>query len=339
MLNVVQVIQEEPRPRTFRALTLFSGGLDSQLAVCVLRDQGIGVEGIAFDSPFFNVETAHRAGSALDLPIHVVNFSSDIVSLLDHPKHGFGSCMNPCIDCHARMLQRAGERLDEFGCHFIATGEVLNERPMSQTRDSLATVARESGFGDLVVRPLSAGLLPETEPERRGWVERAKLLRLEGRGRKAQFELAARYGLRDVPTPAGGCLLTEPSFCRRLMDLRDHEGFNGERSMQLLRLGRHFRLDPGVKLIVGRNEDDNARLEGAAELYDLILHVEDVPGPTALLPITASDDHVRLAASVCARYSDLDEGARVTVRVRSARATRRLEVAAAPRKTVDAMRI
>jgi len=326
-------------PRKVRALVLFSGGLDSQLAVCVLRDQDVDVEAVTFDSPFFSVGVARKSAAALGLPMHVVNFSRDIVSLLENPKHGFGSCMNPCIDCHARMLQRAGEMLEPLGCHFIITGEVLNERPMSQNRQSLEIVARESGWEDLVLRPLSAGLLPETRPARMGWVSRSKLLSIEGRGRKPQLRLAKHYGLKDFPSPAGGCLLTDPSFCRRLKDLRDHEGFNGERSMHLLRIGRHFRLAEQLKVIVGRNEGDNAALEGHAELYDLVLRVEDVPGPTAILPFTASDEQIDLAAAICARYSDVSGNGPVVVRVRSSRDLRRVSVEPAATEAVDALRV
>ncbi len=312
-----------------RALCLLSGGLDSQLAVCVLREQGLHVEGVVFDSPFFSLQTARRASEALDLPLRVVNFTPDIVRLLEAPPHGFGSEMNPCIDCHAHMLRRAGERLAEWGFDFLATGEVLNERPMSQNRQSLGVVERDSGFADLVLRPLSARLLPPTRPEREGWVDRERLLALQGRGRKPQLALARRYGLTFVPSPAGGCRLTEPGYCRRLRDLKAHEGIHGERSLNLLRVGRHLRLDGRTKLIVGRDQHDNVLLEGTVELYDLLLRLEEIPGPSGLLPNTAGEEHIRLAASICARYAGVEAGCPVTVRVRSSRGVRNLQVPAA----------
>jgi hypothetical protein len=247
--------------------------------------------------------------------------------------------MNPCIDCHARMLRRAGELMEDGGFHFLATGEVLNERPMSQTRPSLATVARDSGYAGRIVRPLSAKLLEETLPERRGWVDRERLLDIEGRGRKRQLEMAEHYALRNVPTPAGGCALTEPNFCKRLRDLKDHEGLNGERSLVLLRYGRHFRLADNLKVIVGRDENDNAELEGTAELYELILKVEGYPGPTALLPFTAQEWQIRKAAEICARYSDCAPGMEVTVRVRSSRGIQRVSVTPADREETDRLRI
>lgn len=321
--------------RPIRALCLFSGGLDSQLAVCVLRDQGIDVHGVLFESPFFAVAAARTAAADLGLPIFEVNFSRDIIGLLDNPPHGFGACLNPCIDCHALMLRRAGELMEEQGFHFLATGEVLDERPMSQNRQSLRIVARDSGYEDRVLRPLSARRLPETLPERRGWVDRSRLLAWRGRGRKEQLLAAEAYRLRSYPAIAGGCRLTEPNFCRRLKDLKRHEGLDGERSIELLRYGRHLRLSDRVKLIVGRNENDNAVLEGRAELYDLVLRVEGVPGPIGLLPLTAGADQLHFAAAVCARYSDVSPGAPATVRVRSARGVGRLEVVPAQQDEVE----
>lgn len=322
-----------------RALALLSGGLDSQLAVCVLRDQAIVVDGVAFDSPFFSPDVARRAARTLGIPLQVVNFTPDIIRLIQAPPHGFGSCLNPCIDCHATMLKRAGDMLDEHGYQFLATGEVLNERPMSQNRRSLEVVAESSGYADRIVRPLSARLLPATEPERRGWVDRSRLLALEGRGRKEQMRLAEHYGLTDYPSPAGGCRLTEPNFCRRLQDLKDHEGLIGERSLMLLRIGRHFRISDRMKVIIGRNEKDNAFLEGNAELYDIILKTEEVPGPTALLPFTATRDQILLAAALCARYSDSTNGNTVRIRVRSTRGVERMEIHPADESTVSRLRI
>ena len=322
-----------------RALCLLSGGLDSQLAVCVLRDQGIAVQGVFFRSPFFDSRAARAAGESLGIPLHIIDFTADIVSILNDPHFGFGSCMNPCLDCHARMLARAGELMDDEGFHFLATGEVLNERPMSQTRRGLGLVASHSGREDRIVRPLSAGLLPETEPERSGWVDRSRLLRLQGRGRKRQIQLAEHYGLKDYPAPAGGCRLTEPNFSRRLRDLKDHEGLNGVRSIELLRVGRHFRLADNVKAIVGRDQADNAAIEGLAELYDLLLTAEDLPGPTVMLPMTAGEDMVRLGAAICARYTDCRAGEPVNVRVRSSRGVQRVSVEPADVEEVARFRL
>ncbi|MBN2302445.1 MAG: tRNA 4-thiouridine(8) synthase ThiI [Lentisphaerae bacterium] len=322
-----------------RALSLLSGGLDSQLAICILKDQAVDVHGIAFDSPFFCIAAAEKAAVDLNIPLHVVNFTADIVSLLSNPKHGFGSCLNPCVDCHALMLRRAGELMEEIGCHFLSTGEVLNERPMSQNFENLAIVAKESGYADVIVRPLSAGLLPATRPEKEGWIDRSRLLSLAGRSRRSQFKLAEEYALKNYPSPAGGCRLTEPNYAKRLMDLRDHEGLHGVGSIMLLRFGRHFRLADKVKLIVGRNENDNVYLEGNAELYDIVLKIEEVPGPTGLMPLTSREDHVRLGAAICARYCDAPGDSEVTVRIRSSRGMGKIKVLPATPEQINHLRI
>lgn len=322
-----------------RALGLLSGGLDSQLAVCVMRNQGIAVETVFFESPFCDADRARRAAMHLGIPLHVVDFTRDIIELIENPVHGLGSCMNPCIDCHARMLQRTGELAEALGCRFMFTGEVLDQRPMSQKRAGLNAVAESSGYGDLIVRPLSGGLLPPTRPEREGWVERDRLLSLCGRSRKPQFALADEYGLTDYPTPAGGCRLTEPNYCRRLADLKDHEGLHGVRALHLLRVGRHFRLSPATKAVVGRNEQDNALIEGGAELYDVVVKLCNIPGPTAVLPITASEDELRLTASIAARYSDCGPEETVTMRARTSRGVRMLDIKPAPDEQVQPLMV
>lgn len=294
-----------PRDGT-RAISLLSGGLDSQLAVAVLRAQGIEVLALAFDSPFFNVEPAREAAAALGVPLRVIDFTDDILALLDNPPHGFGACLNPCRDCHARMIARAGEVMRSEAYHLIATGEVLNQRPLSQTRQALALVARESGVADWLLRPLSARLLPETRLEREGWVDRARLLKLEGRGRKRQMALARTFGIHAYPTPAGGCRLTEPNYCRRLRDLMAHEGLQDRRQLALLRIGRHFRLPGGHKLVVGRHQADNRLLDAQASTLDVHMWPAGMPGPSLLLPNGARAEAglVTLALRVGAAYAD-----------------------------------
>lgn len=325
--------------RKASALVLMSGGLDSQLAACVLRRAGVRVKAIVFDSPFYTAEKGRSACHYLEIPCHMYNFTQDIVELINNPPHGFGKCMNPCIDCHARMLKRAGEMLPELECDFLATGEVLDERPMSQNMRSLGIVAKESEYADLIVRPLSARLLEPSLPEREGWVDREKLLDFRGRGRKRQFALAEELGVTDYPSPAGGCRLTEPHFCTRLRDMKDHEGISSARDIELLRVGRHFRLGPVLKLIVGRDAAENAAIEAARELYDLMLKVENVPGPSGLLPLTATADEIKLAAQICASYSDSPKEGKVLVNVKSARGVESMHVEPAARSTIEHMRI
>jgi tRNA-specific 2-thiouridylase len=322
-----------------RSLCLFSGGLDSQLAVCVLRDQGIDISAVVFTSPFFDGVGARRFAAVLDLPLLEDDFTADIIELIDKPSHGYGSGMNPCIDCHTRMVHKARLLMGEHGFHFLASGEVVGQRPMSQNIRSLGIVARESGCEDLLVRPLSAKLLAETKPEKLGWVDRSRLLGINGKMRETQLALAEKYGLRDFPSPAGGCRLTDPNFARRLRDLKEHEGLTGINAISLLRIGRHFRIADNLKLIVGRNQDDNIAIEGAAELYDLTLKVEGMPGPTGLLPFTAREEQIRRAAAICARYSDCDPGAAATVRVRSACGVERIEVTPARHDELETLRV
>ncbi len=275
------------------------------LAVCVLRAAGVHVEGVVFASPFFDDRNARRAAEELDLKLHIVDFTDDIFSLLDHPPHGFGGAMNPCIDCHMRMIQRAGELMQQLGFDFIATGEVLGQRPMSQNKQSLGVVSRGSHFDDVLVRPLSAQLLPPSKPERDGLVDRAKLLALSGRSRKPQIALAQQFGLTHFPAPAGGCLLTEKGFSRRLAAIQQKFGLQ-RRWTKLLRVGRCFRLPEGALCFCGRDERDNERLRKIADhpAGDILLHSVNVPGPTLLIPCAASPADLAAAVQLCAAYSD-----------------------------------
>lgn len=331
----------QPARAPVRALALVSGGLDSRLAVRVLQEQGITVIGLCFDSPFFNLAPARHAARQLGIELDVVDFTADILDLIKHPPHGFGAGMNPCIDCHARMLRRAGERLARHDARFLVTGEVLNERPMSQNRRSLGIVARDSGLADLVLRPLSARLLEPTRPEREGWVDRERLLALEGRGRKPQFALAAQWGLTDYPTPAGGCRLTEPNYARRLRDLKAHEGLDDPRQLRLLRLGRHLRLSPQYKLIIGRDEADNAAIEAEAAPGDAVLSFEAIPGPVALLPGGGAVDQAFLArAMACAAaYADAPPDATAPIVIRTGNEVRHAAIKAVARAEADALRV
>jgi tRNA U34 2-thiouridine synthase MnmA/TrmU len=302
-----------PRPRA-KALCLISGGLDSQLAACVLREQGVHVEGVAFSSPFFSPDAAIRAAKQLDIKLHVVDFTPHIAALLKNPPHGFGSCLNPCIDCHAAMVRKASEIMAREGFDFIATGEVLGQRPMSQRRDALNMVQKDSGIPGRLLRPLSAQLLPETEPETLGIVDRSRLLGLSGRNRKPQLEMAKRFGLVDFPTPAGGCLLTEPNYSRRLKSLMEHEGLDDERLLRLLAHGRHFRLDAGTLAIVGRNRGDNEFIRTAMRGGDALVKPVDKPGAT-VLAIQPAEADMPAILGLCAAYSDGKPGDTVSISV------------------------
>jgi tRNA U34 2-thiouridine synthase MnmA/TrmU len=287
-----------------RGLSLLSGGLDSTLAICVLRAQGLHMEAVVFESPFFSSRAAKKAAERLDVRLHVVDFSREIVTLVKNPPHGFGGAMNPCVDCHAGMIRRAGALMEELGFDFLATGEVLNQRPMSQNRRSLQVVEQDCGYADRLVRPLSALLLEPTEPERRGIIDRTRLLGLQGRARQAQMALARTYGIQEYPSPAGGCLLTEKMFCGRVQDLLTHEGLDELRLTWLLRTGRHLRLPGGAKCVVGRNQEENQTLEEAAIAGDTLVFPVHVPGPVVLLPGRVGAADLELAGGICAAYTD-----------------------------------
>jgi len=334
---VSEVLMNEIAGR-IRALSLLSGGLDSQLAICVLRDQGIEVEGITFESPFFSPDNAIKAAKNLGIKLHIIDFTLEIMELLANPKHGFGQEMNPCIDCHTLMIKKAGAIMKEMGFHFLSTGEVLNQRPMSQNRQSLDVVTKESGCEGVLVRPMSARLLAETDPEKKGWVDRSRLLAIEGRNRKAQMKLARHYGLKDIPQPAGGCKLTEPNFCIRLRDLKEHEGLN-LRSIRLLKLGRHFRLAPEVRLIVGRDQSENETLERLAETGDVVIIPDTKPGPTCLLSPLAGERHILEGAAICARYCDLLSEDIVKVKILSPAGERMVDGIPAAKDDIERMRI
>jgi len=305
-----------------KALALLSGGLDSQLAIRVIQAQGIPVHALTFWAPFHSNPApgdklvAEAAAERLGVPITVLRETEAFLRLIKDPPHGYGKNMNPCIDCHAFMIRRTGELMAELGGDFIITGEVLGQRPMSQRRDSLRVVEKESGVEGYLLRPLSAKLLPATVPEEKGWVDRERLLALQGRTRKPQMALAEQYGVEEYPGPAGGCLATDPEFSHRLRDLLDH-GDASANDMDLLKQGRHFRLDAATKAVVGRDHEDNLRILGLAQPGDQLLELSDRPGPLTLLRGDPSDGNLRAAAALTARYSKAKDEPAAAVGVRA----------------------
>jgi tRNA-uridine 2-sulfurtransferase len=287
-----------------RAIALFSGGLDSILAFKVIAEQGIEVLGVTFSTPFFGADKAQATARRVGLPLIILDITEEHMRMLRSPRYGYGKNMNPCIDCHTLMLQVAGRRMEQEGADFVLTGEVLGQRPMSQGKQSLYVVAKNAGFPERILRPLSARLLPETEPERSGKVDRSRLCDIQGRGRKRQMEMALHYGVTSYPPPAGGCLLTDPIFARRLRDLFDRHPNHRIRDIELLKVGRHFRLTETTKAVVGRNAMDNETIERLSETGDGLIRMDPFPGPTVLIPGGGDDDTRRLAAGLCARYSD-----------------------------------
>ena len=316
-------------PLATRALALLSGGLDSALAIRVVQEQGIEVEGLHFVSVFNGtapqkpgVLTAVRVGRQLGIGVTCVNFTREQLALVRDPAYGLGANMNPCIDCHLAMLRRAGDLLPTLHARFIVTGEVLGQRPMSQRRFALDLIRRKAAIGDVILRPLSARHLPPTQPEREGWVDREGLLDISGRSRARQLELARQWGLTEHASPAGGCLLTDPGFSRRLRDLLAHTPAEADVDLfdlHLLKVGRHFRLDPHTKAIVGRNQRDNGVVFTFSRPTDRLLVLRDALGPTTLLKGNLTAEHVRTAAALTVRYSKLRDAPAAAVAIHPGR--------------------
>ncbi|MDR3629856.1 MAG: thiamine biosynthesis protein [Desulfocapsaceae bacterium] len=302
------------------ALGLFSGGLDSILACRLVAAQGIAVKAIKFVTPFFGYEVLadpdqYRQEMLQKYGIDVIvkDVSVEYLHLLRNPAHGFGKNFNPCIDCKIFMFSRAREMMTALGASFLITGEVVGQRPMSQRRDTLNVIERDSGSRSILLRPLSAKLMRETEAELKGLVDRERLLDFSGRGRSRQIALAREMGITDFPAPAGGCILADPILSRRVARIYTGDFFIpledvSPLDVMLFLVGRQFRLPGGGWLIVGRDEQENQRLAGLCGESDLLLAMQSRPGPTAVLRRPASlcadrlTDDLQIAAALVVRY-------------------------------------
>ncbi len=314
-----------------RALGLISGGLDSTLAAALLLKQGIEVTGVNFYTGFCVIEHHRQMGRKDDkvqnpalkaerkllFPVETVDISREYLELVTHPRYGYGKNANPCIDCRIMMLQKAKAMMEREGFDFIFTGEVLGQRPMTQMRRTLNLIERRSGLEGALVRPLSAQLLPETIPEKGGLIDRSQLKGFQGRTRKPQIALAEELGVTDYPSPAGGCcFLTDPVYSRKFFDLLDHrtERTASMDDFTLLKVGRHLRVKPDLKVVVGRNEMENEYLRRFTPRW-ISFEVVGPPGPLTLMEGADTEANRLIAASVTARYSDSPSGERVKVRV------------------------
>ncbi|OFI06187.1 tRNA-specific 2-thiouridylase MnmA [Clostridium acetireducens DSM 10703] len=286
-----------------KALAMISGGLDSTLAAKLIKNQGIDVIGICFKSYFFGAENAKRAAEQIEIPIKIVDFSKEHLNMVKNPKHGFGKNMNPCIDCHAMMMNYTGKLLEKYKADFIITGEVLNQRPMSQNKASLNLVKKESGFSDKILRPLCAKNLLPTKMELEGLVDREKLLGISGRGRKVQMELAEKWNIKEYPSPAGGCKLTEPSYSKRLKDLLEHNENPSDKDIYLLRYGRHFRISDNAKIISTRTEKEAKEIKEYLDSKNLIFFAVDFNGSMCIITGKPLMEDIEFAGSITARYS------------------------------------
>lgn len=296
-----------------RCIALYSGGLDSILAVKMMRDQSIDVVPVYFCSPFFGMDALqdpepfkefHRVNFGIE--VCPIDFSKDIIGIISNAKHGYGKNLNPCIDCKIGMLRKAGELLRTLDASFLVTGEVLGQRPMSQRRDAMNLIIKETGLRDILLRPLCAKLLPLTLPEREGHIRRELLGEITGRGRKVQMELAAKYGINPdaVPTPAGGCLLTHEQIAGKVRSTlkRFQPDLPLPADVILDTIGRKFILDSETVLVVSRDEEENRRLSRLALPGNEFLKIADVPGPLCIIRGNVSEENRKKAAGICLRY-------------------------------------
>jgi tRNA-uridine 2-sulfurtransferase len=291
-----------------KAVALLSGGLDSALAIYLVKRQGVEVVAVHFTSFFSPLDAGdeespvRKLARQLNVPLRQIPKGKDFVQVIRNPRYGHGKNLNPCIDCRIYTLVKAKELMEEIGASFLVTGEVVGQRPMSQRRDAIRLIEKQAGCAGLVLRPLSAKLLPETQAEEMGIVDREQLLDVAGRGRKVQLRLAAELGLSGYSPPAGGCLLTDRGFSGRVRDLLDNTDEVTPADLELLHVGRHLRIRPDLKIVVGRNEAENQRIEQLAEA-GLLFSPVDFPGPLVLAVGRVDPGDEALVGSLLRRYT------------------------------------
>ena len=311
--------------KQIRALALFSGGLDSALAIKLIKDQGIEVIALNFVSHFFGGknEKAEKMAQQLGVQLEYVNFKNRHMNVVKDPVFGYGKNMNPCIDCHSLMFKVAGELMEKYGADFLISGEVLGQRPMSQNAQALQRVKELSGMGDYIVRPLSAKLLEISKPEELGWVDRDKLLGIEGRSRKYQMDLMEKYNIVDYPSPGGGCLLTDVDYSKKLSQFKDDGVLDNEFShlFYLTKVSRVFRFSPGNYVFVGRDNDGNHKVMEYENTADHLIRAFDTPGPVIAMFGEFSEEEVNLACQFFSRYSKVKGNSEVSMLLDNKKAT------------------
>jgi tRNA-specific 2-thiouridylase len=305
-----------------KALALISGGLDSILAIKVVQEAGIEVEAIHFLIPFLQTpDTVNGVGNAanaarqLNVQLHYQKCGNDYLEMIGKPQHGYGKRMNPCVDCRIYTFKVAAQKMKDIGATFLVTGEVFDQRPNSQRLDALDITARDAGLKDLVLRPLSAKLLRPTIPENQGWIDRTRLLDIKGRGRNQQIELAAKYGITNYPAPAGGCLLTNEEYSLKVKDLLEHDGKLTINAINLLRLGRHLRLSPNVKIIIGKDQTENEAIRSSTTPETIHLELADFAGPLTMYIGNPEENLINLAAAITAGYGHIPADTDIKVNI------------------------
>lgn len=315
-----------------KAVVLYSGGLDSSLALEIIKDWGVMV---------LPLHISHKLLSSQHLPmvpdLKIVDVTEEFAHIVQKPEYGYGKNLNPCIDCRILMLKKAKEYMEEMKADFVVTGEVLDQRQMSQRLDTLMLIETKAGLEGMVVRPLSGALLPPTVPEKKGLIDRKRLLKIRGRSRRLSLEIASKRNITDFLSPSGGCLLTDPGFCRRLADVLRFEEKIGAFDIELLKIGRHFRIAPDAKLIVGRNEDENKRIEELAQDSYTFFYVPDTGSPNAIL--LGDTKHIKEAAAITARYSDKKKEPKVEVYYRHKGTEKKVTVKPIDDEALDKWRI
>ena len=334
-----------------KAVVLLSGGLDSNLSTRLVLNQKIEVEAVAIKTPFCDFDCGKGCGhrvkevaESLGIRLKTVYFGDEYLAMLKNPKHGFGSGMNPCIDCRAMMYKAAKEHMETIGASYLVTGEVLSQRPMSQHRHALRTIEEESNLVGKVIRPLSAGRLPPSDAETSGFIDRSKLHSIVGRSRKEQIALAKEFGIQNPPNSAGGCLLTDPCFSKRVNDLFEHtDGVPTLNDVELLKMGRHFRLSDEAKLIVGRNQNENEMMKYLCLDDDFSFEVIEFTGPLGILRFKKDtvlrNDLIPVAGGIVGRYSDAPRGQNVKLIVLHQQKESRIECQLLDNSVVGKLRI
>jgi len=329
------------------AVALFSGGLDSILAILLVMKQDVEVTALTFMS-HFGCDISDRSSCGSDpypmaekfgFNVKLVHLGQKFIDIVRHPKHGYGKNMNPCVDCRILMLTEARQFKELIGADFVITGEVLGQRPKSQMRNSMELTERKSGLEGRLVRPLSAKLFPETIPEKEGLLNRELLEDFSGRSRKRQIALARKLGVDDYPEPAGGCLLTDIGYSRRLRDLFNHSEETGFNDLNLLRLGRHFRLDDKTKIVVGKNERDNNAIIQLSSPDNIILEARGTGSPITLVIGRHDENLIKLAAAITARYCDAKNEPEVDITCKNGEITSVITIIPADQNIIDKYQI
>jgi tRNA-uridine 2-sulfurtransferase len=287
-----------------KAVALLSGGLDSTLAVCILKEQGVEIEAVYFQTMFGCCkEDARQVARRLGVPFTLLKVADDYLKVIEKPKYGYGRGINPCVDCRIYMFRAAKKFMQTVNASFLISGEVLDQRPMSQKMNDLRNIEKNCGLEGLILRPLSAKLLPLTEPEKQGVVEREKLFGIHGRSRAKLLELAEKYGIENPPTPSTGCALTSPVFAKKVRDVFVNSPDYKRWEFELLKIGRHFRLSPEAKVIVARNRDQNEYLEIIQPAGTMLLRCKNFGGPHALVIGSGKEEVLRKTAGLMLRYA------------------------------------